>query len=72
MIIERVILVKRLIGSIVAIIWGAILGMLLAYIGGQLQAATIGFGKAAIIGAIFAVVSANVMYSITVKANPNH
>ena len=43
-----------------AIIWGGILGMLLGYIGGQLEAAPI----------IFAVFAANIVYSITSKANP--
>lgn len=70
MIIKGVILVKRIVGSIMAIIWGGILGMLLGYIGGQLEAAPISFSKAAIIGAIFAVFAANIVYSITSKANP--
>lgn len=61
---------KRLVASIMAIVWGAILGMLLGYIGGQLEASTIGYGNAAIIGAVFAVIITNCVYSITVHANP--
>lgn len=70
MIIKGVILVKRIIGSIMAIIWGGILGMLLGYIGGQLEAASISFPNAAIMGAVFAVFAANIIYTITDKANP--
>ena len=64
------ILVRRIVGSIMAIIWGGILGMLLGYIGGQLEAAPISFLNAAIIGAVFAVLAANIVYTITDKANP--
>lgn len=53
-----------------AIIWGGILGMLLGYIGSQLEITSINFTHAAIIGAIFAVIATNCLYTITSKANP--
>ncbi|HIX35944.1 MAG TPA: YjzD family protein [Candidatus Limosilactobacillus merdigallinarum] len=62
---------KYVSGSIVAIIWGAILGAILGYIGGQLESATINYGTAAIIGAIIAFVAANCLYFITSHANPD-
>ncbi len=55
-----------------AIVWGAILGMILGYIGGQLETSTVNFGHAAIIGAVFAVIAVNCVYAITTKANPNN
>ena len=61
---------KKLMGSIMAIIWGGILGMLLGYIGSQLEATSINFLHAAITGAIFAVIATNCVYAITTKANP--
>lgn len=61
---------KRIVASVMAIIWGGILGMLLAYIGGQLEASSIAFSNAAIIGAIFAVIITNCVYTITTHANP--
>ena len=61
---------KKLMGSIMAIIWGGILGMLLGYIGSQLEATSINFLHASITGAIFAVIATNCVYAITTKANP--
>ncbi|WP_295731595.1 DUF2929 family protein [uncultured Limosilactobacillus sp.] len=62
---------KKIMGSIMAIIWGGILGMLLGYIGSQLEATSLNFSHAAIIGAIFAVIATNCLYAITTKANPS-
>ncbi|HJF53914.1 MAG TPA: YjzD family protein [Limosilactobacillus coleohominis] len=61
---------KKIMGSIMAIIWGGILGMLLGYIGSQLEATSINFLHAAITGAVFAVIATNCVYAITTKANP--
>ena len=61
---------KKLMGSIMAIIWGGILGMLLGYIGSQLEATSIIFLHAAITGAVLAVIATYCVYAISTKANP--
>lgn len=62
---------KYVSGSIVAVIWGAILGAILGYVGGQLESATINYGTAAIIGAVVALVATNCLWFITSHANPD-
>lgn len=61
---------KYVSGSIVAIIWGAILGVILGYIGGQLESSTMNYGTAAIVGAVVGFVATNCLFFITSHANP--
>lgn len=61
---------KIIVSTIMSIIWGGIFGMLLGYIGGQLELASVSFSTAAILGAVFAVIATNAIYYITKNANP--
>ncbi|KRN58846.1 DUF2929 family protein [Limosilactobacillus secaliphilus] len=62
---------KYVSGSIVAVIWGAILGVILGYVGGQLESSTMNYGTAALIGAVVALIATNCLFFITTHANPD-
>lgn len=62
---------KLLIQNLMAIVWGAIFGLVLAYIGGQLESASANFPMAAILGAIVAFVFTNGITWMTSHADPS-
>lgn len=61
---------KTIFKNLMVLFWGAILGMVLGYIGSQLEGLTADFQLCAVLGAVLALVAANVWTFMTVHANP--
>lgn len=62
---------KYVSATIIAAIWGACLGVVLGYIGGQLELMPISYSTAAILGVVVAVIGTNCIYLISSHANPD-
>ena len=63
---------KTLIKNLIVIFWGAILGLVLGYIGSQLESMTTNYTLAATLGADVACLGANCISFMTFHANPEH
>lgn len=63
---------KTIFKNLIVIFWGAILGMVLGYIGSQLETLQANFELCAILGAVVALVASNGWTFITTHANPEH
>ena len=62
---------KLVIQNVMAVFWGAIFGVVVGYIAGQLESATTNFTTAAILGGVVALIFVNVMSWMTSHADPS-
>lgn len=63
---------KVLFKNLIVAFWGAILGMVLGYIGGQLETLNVDFTLSAILGVVVSLIAANAWTYMTTHANPEH